>query len=102
MRIRIDIDVADHELDVATELLTVLRYGVLIEIDHSENYTVTSISSSAEGVVACAVMSPDSVHPHRSCSLVRHDALASVNHDDMGPARGIFSSSVYCMVQVHH
>ena len=31
MRIRIDIDVADHELDVATELLTVLRYGILLE-----------------------------------------------------------------------
>ena len=82
MRIRIDIDVADHELDVATELLTVLRYDIFLTSHYSENSIANRISSSAEEVVSCAVMSPNSGQPHHSCSLARHDAPAFVNHND--------------------
>ena len=82
MRIRIDIDVADHELDVATELLTVLRYGVSVASHYSRILIATTFSCSASGVVSFAAMSPDSVQLHQTCSSIRHDALASVGHHD--------------------
>ncbi len=82
MRIRIDIDVADHELDVATELLTVLRYGISLASHYSRILITTTISSSASEGVSLAAMSSKRVHLHRSCSLIRHDALASVKHND--------------------
>ena len=82
MRIRIDIDVADHELDVATELLTVLRYGVSGAFYYGRILIATTVSSSVSEGVSLAGMSPDSVQLHHSCSLIRHDALASVGHYD--------------------